>query len=225
MADFLDDCWGNSFKSRSRERACFRNEAVIECWRRERQASQPHRLPQGDRSQGFQCTGLPHDGHGAAPEVLIEAGANSEALSFYHRTALHLIPHYDFGSVVRQLVQRDAIKEAGRGTNEIPLPFTVESNHIDIVVGLVDLGFDIEAQGVRGTPLHVAATLDHHNVVRQLLEKDEHLDAKMHNGQTRCAALLQRVIMQSYNCCYGLTGGDTQWALAEKSKHKYVIDL
>ncbi|KAJ6260516.1 Bifunctional solanapyrone synthase [Drechslerella dactyloides] len=102
-----------------------------------------------DRSQGTPLHWAAIEGQVEAMEILLDAGADAEAVNTWYRTPLHLASRFGHLQAVRLLVEQGANLEARRDTNETPLHFAVEEGRYEVVKYLLDAGADVNPYGDR----------------------------------------------------------------------------
>ena len=111
-------------------------------------------------------------GHAAVVSLLLEAGADPQAVGKSGATALHAAAAMGHGEVVTALLAGGTtlVDEAHAFAGCTALHFAAEMGHVDVVTALCGAGADADARkSTGGTPLHTAADCDQPRVVAALL--------------------------------------------------------
>ncbi len=125
------------------------------------------------------------NGHTALIEVLIEYGANINAITSNGMTPLHTASLYHAQAVVKLLLARGANANAIFANGHTPLHWATIRGYADSVELLLGSGANVNARSHGGrTPLHWAALKGHILLVKLLLEHGADSSARDESGHT-----------------------------------------
>ena len=135
-----------------------------------------------------------YDGNLEGVKVLLERGANIDAVTQDGFTALVIASQCGRHVVVKALLERGAKIDAVTQDGSTALMLASQNGHHDVVMSLLEKGANIEAANqVGGTALMVASQCGHHDVVKALLDKGANINAVAQNGITA-------LMLVSQNC-------------------------
>ena len=119
-------------------------------------------------------------------ELLLTAGADTEAMTKDGRTSLHLACERRFSEIVGALLAADAYPDTETVLQQTPLHFAAKAGAEGCVALLVEAGSPVDAVDCTdSTPLHWAAARGHARAVEELLKGGATVDAKgMFRGVT-----------------------------------------
>lgn len=119
------------------------------------------------------------NGHETVASLLLENGANVEAMAACAMTSLHLAAYYGHELVVRCLLDNGAVVNRPTDSGETPLQLAAKEGHLRVIRLLVTRGANIETADVKGrTALHIATIKGTAAVVRLLLENRADITAR-----------------------------------------------
>ncbi len=108
--------------------------------------------------------------HADIAGLLIERGADVDALAGYRRTALHFASYRDAAAVARTLLEHGADPNPVDRHGKTPLHYAADAGNADLVRLLLDHGADVTAFGEVGcSPLELAAGGGHTEAFDALL--------------------------------------------------------
>lgn len=119
--------------------------------------------------------------------MLLERGANIEAVNDLGMTALLEAASNGHVAVVRILVEKGAGLEVRNSTGSSALVCAAEGGHEEVVRALVEAGADVDAScdgRTETSPLGAAIVWDRQEIVELLVEKGANVDGKSGNGST-----------------------------------------
>ena len=120
-------------------------------------------------------------------QLVIENGANLNAIDSDHNTLLHMAIMSSNPNVfdyVRSLPNSPSIKQANR-EGLTPLMAAVQTSRIDTIDALIEAGADLEVTDYRGsTALHTAAADADKLVIHRLIKAGSNMEAVTSNGFT-----------------------------------------
>lgn len=109
---------------------------------------------------------------GAMCELLLERGAQVDALDDEHNTALHYAAASGSATVVKALLRASGQVDLEQAQGLTPAHWAAHKGHADVLGMLLAYGAPVNAAAEEGaTPLHMAANRGHLPCVRLLLEK------------------------------------------------------
>ena len=112
-----------------------------------------------------------HHGHVEVARMLVEAGADVEALAADGATPMHIAAQNAHLEVVRTLVEAGADVEAQKARGSRPMHIAAAHGQVDAMRTLRELGADIEAMDAAGRrPVYYAAHYKQTEAVRLLAE-------------------------------------------------------
>ena len=124
-------------------------------------------------------------GHVKAASMLIEHGANLEALNSYKQTPLYLAVVEGHVEVVRMLIGHGADVASMGSYENTPLHAASWKGHVEVARMLIERGADVAARtSYKDTPLHMASWKGHVGLVRMLIERGADATALNNKGKT-----------------------------------------
>lgn len=109
-------------------------------------------------------------GHASAIAVLLEAGANANAVDRFGRSVLHLAVGADSTAAVRALLGAGAVAHRPDHIGQYPIHMAIQNGNFDIVRLLAGKGADLNVPGTdQQRPLALAAEGQHALIARFLL--------------------------------------------------------
>jgi len=128
-----------------------------------------------------------------AIRVLVELGADFEALSAAGWTPLHAAAASGQVEAIQALVELGVNKEATDLMGLTPLHAAASMGHVEAIQALAQLGVNIEAKSAYGgTPLHLAAAKGHVEAIKTLAQLGAELEPKTVDGETPLQLTIDR---------------------------------
>ncbi|RFU26254.1 hypothetical protein B7463_g10090, partial [Scytalidium lignicola] len=160
-------------------------------------------------------------GHEAVIRLLLENGANSEAVNPRGQTALHLAAEKGHKSVTQMLLHKGANYNARGADGCTALHFAALGGHDAVVRLLLEKPIDIDAKNIHGhTALHSAAEQGHTEVTRLLLRNGADYNARgsydraplqvaaLAGRESVVCTLLEKPVDLNNKDCFGYTALD-----------------
>jgi ankyrin repeat protein len=125
------------------------------------------------------------NGHVAIVQLLLEKGANTEALDSYKENPLHLAALRGNVAIVQLLLEKGANIKALNENNESPIHLAAKKGRGAIVKLLLEKGANIEALNYyKESLLHLAVRYRHEAIVQLLLENGANIETCDGRGWT-----------------------------------------
>jgi ankyrin repeat protein len=167
-------------------------------------------------------------------QVLLEKGANINAVDGYEKTPLYLASENGHIEVVQLLLENGANVNAADHFGETPLNQASENGHIEVIQLLLEKGANINAAArYRITPLYRASENGHIGVVQLLLEKGANINEADRFGKTPLyrasengyTEVVQLLLEKGANVNAANQDGKTPLYGASKNGHVEVVQL
>ena len=116
--------------------------------------------------------------------LLLSKGPNINHTDKYGMTALHRASYLGEFELVQSLLKHKPKLDLHNNQYGTPLHCAVIGGSVDVVLALLDAEAPVNAVDKRGnSPIHVAARIDRHNILRILIHRGADIAVRNHNGR------------------------------------------